>query len=303
MIFVALAALASTLAGVGLERRLGEEAAKRLQARLVTVLLFVLAPLVTFPSIARLHIDAGVGVGLALGWVAMAIVCAIGWLVARKVLHADRPTAGSIAVCSAGGNTGYLGIPLVAAVLGSDALGPAIAWDVVVTTPWTMTAAFAIGAAVGTRAGDTGRDRFRAFLRRNPPLLAAIAGLVAPDALSPDWLVEVSKVAAYALLPAGFLTLGVLLTAERDHADAAPIRSGVITVIALRLLGVPALFALFALPLHDVPHAYYLQTVMPCTVMSLVIAHTFGLRPRLAAMAIASTTALVVTGALIGSSL
>ena len=301
MIGVALAALAATLVGVGLERRLGEDAAKRLQQRLVTVLMYVLAPIVTFPAIARLEIDAGVGVGLALGWVVMLSILGASWLIATRVLHADRPTAGAIALAAAAGNTGYLGIPFVAALLGSDALGAAIAWDVVTTTPWTLVVGFAVGAAVGTKAGETGRERLRSFVRRNPPLLAAIAGLLAPDALAPDWLLEVSHVAAYALLPAGFLTLGVLLTAEREHPDATPIGPGVGLVIGLRLLVAPALFYVLALPLDDVPDAYYLQTAMPCTIMSLVIAHVFGLRARLVAVALAWTTGIVVVAGLVGS--
>ena len=32
-------------------------------------------------------------------------------------------------------NTGYLGLPITAAALGSDQLGPAIAWDALVSSP------------------------------------------------------------------------------------------------------------------------------------------------------------------------
>lgn len=301
MIAVALTALAVTLLGVGLERRLGEDAARRLQQRLVTGLLFVLGPLVTYPSIGTLEVDAGVGLGLALGWVTAALVLGVAWVLARRGLRLDRAAAGSVAIGSAVGNTGYLGIPLAAAVLGTEHLGEAIAWDVLVTTPWTITVGFAVGAAAGTRAGEGGRERLKTFLRRNPPLVAALAGLLAPDALVPGWLVDVSHVAAYAMLPAGFLTLGVLLTAERAHAVAEPVRRAVVLVVGLRLLVAPVVFALLVLPLDGVPDAYHLQTVMPCTIMSLVIAHTFGLRERIAALSIAWTTVLVVVAALVGT--
>jgi predicted permease len=300
VIVVVLVALAASLAGIVLERRLGPRAAP-LTDRLVRLILWVLGPIVTFPSVAHLHVNASVGAGLAAGWIVLAAILGLGWVIGRRVLRADRPTAGGMAVSAASANTGYLGIPLVAAVLGPQALGPAIAWDAAVTTPWTMLVGFAVGASVGTKAGESPRDRLRAFLTRNPVLVAAIAGLLAPEALAPGWLVDVSHVAAYALLPVGFLVLGVLLTAEsEDVEDVAPLPRQVAIVFVLRLVVAPLLFALLVLPLHGIPDAYRLQSVMPCAIMSLVIAHTFGLHPRLAAAAIASTTAAVVVGFAVG---
>ena len=82
-------------------------------------------------------------------------------------------------------NTGYLGYPLTVALLGRDELPNAVLYDVLVTGPCLLLGAFAVGAAFGTKAGETPRERVCAFFTRNPPLYAAIAGLLAPDALAP----------------------------------------------------------------------------------------------------------------------
>ena len=82
-------------------------------------------------------------------------------------------------------NTGYLGYPLTVALLGRDQLSTAVLYDVLVTGPCLLLGAFAVGAAFGTKAGETPRQRVRAFFTRNPPLYAAIAGLLAPQALAP----------------------------------------------------------------------------------------------------------------------
>jgi predicted permease len=90
-------------------------------------------------------------------------------------------------------NTGYLGIPLNAALLGHSALAPAIAWDTIVTQVVLYTAGFGVGAAFGTEAGGNPRERLRTFLTRNPVLWALLAGLLAPDALAPQALVDIAK--------------------------------------------------------------------------------------------------------------
>jgi hypothetical protein len=100
-------------------------------------------------------------------------------------------------------NTGYLGIRRSAALLGGDALGAAIAFDTVVSGPMFFVVGFAIGAAFGTTAGETRGERARAFVLRNPPLVALVAALLAPDALAPDVLVDAAKVLAYAVLRSG----------------------------------------------------------------------------------------------------
>ena len=83
-------------------------------------------------------------------------------------------------------NTGYLGYPLSVALLGRDQLSTAVLYDVLVSGPCLLLGAFAVGAAFGTKAGESPRQRVRAFFTRNPPLYAAIAGLLAPAALAPS---------------------------------------------------------------------------------------------------------------------
>ena len=60
------------------------------------------------------------------------------------------------------------------------------------------------------------RERTIAFFTRNPPLYAALAALVAPDALAPDILVDLSRVLVVAILPLGFFAVGTMLAEEGD---------------------------------------------------------------------------------------
>jgi hypothetical protein len=298
---VAAAILASTAIGMGAEHRFGG-AAQRFARRLIDGMVWLLVPFIVFFITARLHLGGGVGVGLALAFVELGAVGLLGYVVATRVLKLPRPAVGALVCLVILANTGYLGIPLTAALLGQHALAPAIAWDTIVSQTMLYTAGFAVGAAFGTRAGERPSERVRAFFTRNPVLYALIAGLIAPDAITPQALVDVAKLLAiYTLLPLGFSLVGVNLMAEREEGSLAfPPRLDVPvgTAIVLRLLVAPALLVGLSSVTLTVPHAYIVQAAMPSGINTLIVAHVYGLDLRLASSTIAWSTAIAVVTAL-----
>ena len=289
MLLIAAVIAAAAAAGVGVQRRSGERAIP-LSKRILAVMLYALVPPVVFFNLVGLELDADVGVGLVLAWVAVILVGLIAHQAARA-LRLDRPRTGTFINAAVHPNTGYLGLPVVAVALGTDHLEEAVVYDVLVGTPTLLLGVFAIGAAFGTDAGTTVADRVRAFFTRNPPLIAGVAGLLAPDALAPEVLVDASRVLVFALLPLGFFALGITIAAER-HSAAVP--RDVAVVLALRLVLAPALLLALAAPLIDLPSAYLIAAAMPTGLNGLIVAHAYGLDVGLAARAIAYGTAIAL---------
>jgi predicted permease len=299
---VALAILVSTGVGMGAEHRFGVRA-QAFARRVIDAMVWVITPFIVFFVTARLPLGGGVGVGLLLAFAELAAVGLLAYLVGIRILHLPRPAVGALICLVILANTGYLGIPLNAALLGHAALAPAIAWDTIVSQSMLYTAGFAVGAAFGTRAGEHPRDRVRAFLTRNPVLCALLAALVAPDALAPQALVDVAEqLAIYTLLPLGFFLVGVNLMAEREEGSLPfppPLTPPVAVAVALRLLVAPALLVGLAALTIEVPDAYVVQAAMPSGINSLIVGHLYGLDLKLAASGIAWSTALAVAGALV----
>jgi predicted permease len=308
MLLVLAAIVVCVSAGVAAEARYGARAVAA-TARMLDVLLYGVLPVIVFFAIARLHLTAGVGVGIGLAYAELAVVGAIAWWAARRVLHLAPPTAGAVVVATILANTGYLGVPLAATLLGTDAVPTAITWDLGVSMPMLFLPAFAVGAALGTRAGETPRERLRAFVVRNPPLLALVAALLVPDALAPEGLADLARNAALVLLPVGFFVLGVHLRQEADEGAMRfppPLSPPVVLVLGLRTVAAPLLFAGLALGAHvvagvRVPHSYFVQAAMPCGINTLVVSHAYGLDLRTSAAAVAWTHALVVGVALVAA--
>jgi predicted permease len=296
MLAIVGAIIVATAAGIWAERRYRDRAALAARRSLLFVLYFVLPP-TTFFNLVHVHVDANVGIGIGLGFVALAGATLLAWLIASRLLDLSRPTTGSVLVCVVVANTGYLGYPLVAALLGFDDLSQAVVYDVLVSGTALLLGAFSIGAAFGDEAGEGPRQRIAAFFTRNPALYAAALAVIAPDVLAPTALVDASRIAIVAVLPLGFFAVGTALAAEAEEGAMPippPLDAPVALAVATRLIVAPGLLYLLALWAIDLPGPYLLLAAMPCGINTMVVTHAYGLDLRVSAGAVAWSTAIAV---------
>jgi predicted permease len=262
----------------------------------LTLMLYALVPFVAYVSFAHLQLSLGAGLGLVIAYVGLGLAGVCAWWLGRRI-GASGPTLGALICTVMFVNTGYLGYPVVVALLGEHALSHAVAYDQVISGPLVFTAGFAIGAAFGAGEQVSFGRRARTFLTRNPPLIAAVAGLLVPAAWAPHVLVTASHGVVDALLVIGFFVVGVYLSSERreDHARLLerPDRQ-VAVALLLRFMVNPALLALVSLAGVGIPTAYLLQALMPSGINSLIIGHAYGLDQRLIATVIVWSTLLVL---------
>jgi predicted permease len=305
-VLLTIAAIAvSGSAGVLAERRWPATAVGWAR-RLLVISLYTLIPFVVFFNLDRVHLNANLAGGLVIGWVAIVVAVALALWAGSRLLRLARPSTGALISTTAVPNSGYLGYPLCASLLGFHALGQAVVYDVIVVGPCLLLIAFGAGASFGTRAGEGPRERMTAFLTRNPPLYAAIAAVIAPASFAPDTLVDISRGAVIALLPIGFFAVGAVLAEEVEEGTlelGSPFSPPIGAAILLRLAIAPGLLLLLSLPFIDLPGPFLLLAAMPCGVNSLLVAHVYGLDAKLAAQAVAWTTAIAVVAALIAQSI
>jgi hypothetical protein len=285
--------------GVHAEARAGQRAVV-LARRVLMTMLYVLAPFAAFFNIARLHVTADVRGGIAAGWVALVLAGCVGWALGRFWLKMPRPSSGVLINAGLQGNSGYLGLPIVAAVLGAHTLSQAVAYDALVQNPMFLLGSFGVAAATGTKAGETPAERLRAFFARNPPLLATLAGLAAPAALAPDPLVHAARLVVLAMLPLGFFAVGVTLAAEAEEGELSfppPFTRPIAAALVLRLVIAPAILLAISAPFFHLPTSFLILAAMPAGLNSITLAHAYGLDIRFAAGHIAwSTTVAVLVG-------
>ena len=296
MAAIIAAIAAATTAGVWAERRFGARAVAA-SRRALGLVLWVVLPPVTFLNLVNADLDLDAGLGIVAGLASLAILGTVAWFVGARILHLPGASTGALISSVIVVNTGYLGYAVVAALLGFDALDEAVAFDILVSGTALLVGSFAVGAAFGDRAGEGPRERAVSFLTRNPPLIAALLAVVAPASFAPEALVDISRVVIIGVLPIGFFAVGVTLaeSAEEGAASFPPLLDRpVLAAVALRLAGGPLLLLALCAPFIDLPETYLLLAAMPCGLNTMVVAHAYGLDLRIAAGAIAWSTALAV---------
>jgi len=298
---IALTIAAATAAGFGVEHRWGELRSQHLAEQVTRLMLWILLPPIVFFNIADLHLTAGVGLGVIFGWVGMGVAMLAAYALGRWVLKLPRTSTGTLMLAAGLSNTGYLGLPFTAALFGFDDVGDAIVFDILVSGIALLTVGFGIGAAFGTIA-EAPRDRVAAFFTRNPGIWAGVAGALAPAALSPEWAVDASRLAVFAMLPLGFFVVGIALASEAEEGAIRfppPLTAPVGVALGLKLLLFPAIVFGLSLLIVDVPDSYFSQAAMACGINTVLISHTYGMDRSLAGSAIAWSTGIVVATGLI----
>ncbi|HUC01063.1 MAG TPA: AEC family transporter [Solirubrobacterales bacterium] len=301
VLLTAAAIVIATAVGVWSERRWPEGAAHAARQALLAIL-YVLLPPVIFFNLAAADIDLDHGVGLGLGIVTVSLTSLLVWFISSRLFKLPRHQVGAMVCTVLVANTGYLGYPLSVALLGRDQLSTAVLYDVLVSGPCLLLGAFAVGAAFGTKAGESPRQRIHAFFTRNPPLYAAIAGLLAPSSLAPEFLVDLSQALVIAILPVGFFAVGATLAEGAEHGELPippPVNRQVVVSVVAKLAVMPALLMLLAAPLIDLPATYRLLAAMPTGLNAMVVSHAYGLDNQIVAEAVTWSTAIVVAAALV----
>ncbi len=303
MIPISLAIVAATWAGLTAEHRMPGRAGHG-SRRALSIVLYTVLPPVVFLNLAGVELDRDFTVGILLGLLVVVICTTVAYLIADRLLGLGREVVGAVMCCVLVANTGYLGYPLVAATLGFDRLGEAVAYDIAVSGTSLFIGAFAVGAAFGNRAGEGVRQRTRAFFARNIPLYAGIAGVLAPASLAPEILVDASRVAVVLLLPLGFFAVGAALAEDEEQGSVRlppRLTPAVAAVIAAKVMLMPALLFLLAAPLIDLPSSFLLLAAMPSGLNAMIVVHAYGLDLKTTAGALIWTTGLVVPVALVVS--
>jgi predicted permease len=254
------------------------------------VIVYVALPALIFTSVAAAPLSFELVRAAGVAWAVSLAGLAVAWEIAH-VLRLPRKIAGGFVLVAALGNTGYLGYPIVQALLGKDALPAAVFYDVF----GTVAVLFTIGIAVAARYGDhEGPVHVLKELFTFPAMIALLVALAyrllpipAPvSATVMDWIGIAAKMA----VPLIMVSLGVSLDFSALRGSLAPLGA----LAGVKLLLLPALAVAVAMLTRDTGgvRVLALQAGMPSMMLSLVVGERFKLDVAFIAAAILVTTVL-----------
>lgn len=263
---------------------------------LVRIVLYVAMPALVFLILVHADLSAELLLVPVAAFLIHGTLLLLGLGIARA-WRMDRPTTGAFLVCTAVGNTGFFGLPLIAASGAGFSQPAAVMYDALATATITWTSTVAIASAYGTVGDGRARVDLRGLLAglALPPTWALAAGLawnlggLGTDL--PDVVERPLTILAGAVLPLVMIYAGLM-------TDLGAIRRAwavVSAIAAVRLLVGPVVGLLVCLLLGldgTVMHTVVIMAAMPTAMMSLVLGAQYGLRSDVLAGAVVLTTLL-----------
>jgi predicted permease len=287
-----VAALAVLLVGLlaGITVRRGGHAPEGSQRVLEVWVLDVALPALALKAMHEIVFPAGVGLVVAAPYLLFAVSTGC-YLLLGKALRMRRDVVAALVATTAVANTSFVGIPMVTAFYGADAVPVAILVDqlgsfILLSTAVTVTVAVgadgrtagAVGADGRTAGAVAGAGRVARNVVTFPPLLALLTGLALRPVELPAWLVDALAQLGATLTPVALFAVGLQLRvgAVRDWRAELPLG------LAVKLVAGPAaVVGVYTVLLGTVAdpaiQVALFETAMPPMVAGSIMATRYGL--------------------------
>lgn len=276
--------------GVGVLLRALGRAGQADAAVLHRLVIDVTTPALIVTVLRRSGIGHGAWGAVAASTVAL-FACALAGVAVARALGLPRAAQGAAGLVGSFSNTGFLGVPVVLALYGDagGAAGTAILVDSIVTAFLLWTFGVALAARMGGGGGGGGRGLLAVLLHPNVLSIAVGLTLHAVPIPLPVWLEHALGALGSATPTLVFLALGLSLDLASLRGRVRPLAA----VAAVKLLLSPAvaLGAAVALGLkRPTSEVAVLQSAMPTSMVSVIVAARYGCDGQFAAATAVVTT-------------
>ena len=184
---------------------------------LVRIVLYAGLPALVFLILIRADLDAELGLVPVAAWIVHGVMLATCFGIAA-LWSMDRPLTGAFVTATAVGNTGFFGLPLIAASGAGVSLPAAVMYDALGTGIMTFTTTVVIASAFGERGGGAAVVWGRLWRALSlPPMWALVIGiavnLMGVDEL-PRAVERPLELLSAAVLPLVMLYAGLIIDAR-----------------------------------------------------------------------------------------
>lgn len=263
---------------------------------LIAFVLYLAAPALILQILLTADLEPALALVPIAAW-AIHLILLAGLFLGARAASLDSRRTGSVMLAGAVGNTGFFGLPLIAASGDGFSLAAAVMYDTLGTGLITWTSTVAVASGFGGERGG-GREVARALrgVLLLPPNWALVVGLVLN--LSgvrledmPDLFSRPIDILAAAVLPLVMVYAGVMLEGHglrRIWAEVAASSIVKLGVAAIVGVGIALAFRFD----KDVFRTVVIMAAMPTAMMSLVLGTRYGVRSDILAGAVVVTTLL-----------
>jgi malate permease and related proteins len=255
-------------------RRLPDSFAFSLNAYVI----YVALPALILFEIPKLTLDSRALLPVAFAWLMMFSSGLLIWFIAKRAGWSKSVT-GALMLTVPLGNTGFVGIPLIEAFLGSEAVPYAILYDqfgtfVALNTWGSFVAAYYSGATVSWK-------KLTHTIVSFPPFIALVLAFVTFPLHFPEVFSSVLERISSTLVPVVMVAVGLQWQLRLERHMMFPLGVGLVTTLFVTPL--LAWVLLYLLGIHNLAaQVVVLEAAMPAMISAGVLAINYQLAPRLA---------------------
>jgi len=270
-------ALVLVCLGLGLLLQRSSRLPEQAPAALNFYVIYVALPAMVLTEIPKLTLDQQALLPIVSTWVVMILTMLLIWSTARW-RGWSRPVTGAMMLVIPLGNTAFVGIPLIQALMPPEAIPYAILYDQFGTVIALNT--YGIVVAAWYSGQNTSARQVAKTIATFPPLIALVLAFALFPFEYPQWFSYSTDRIAQSLVPVVMLAVGLQWRLKLDRQYLSPALFG----LGYKLVLIPAVvFALFyGLGWHSIAaQTVVLQTAMPSMISAGVLAISHNLAPRL----------------------
>ncbi|AER55052.1 putative malate permease [Pseudoxanthomonas spadix BD-a59] len=244
------------------------------------VVTYVCLPAAVLTFVPRLHLDRSLLGLVATPWLLMGAAFVLVGLVTRA-LKLSRGEHAGLLLCVGFSNSGFVGYPMVRALLGEHALPHAVVYDQFGTFLMMSTLGIYILARYSGQATPTTRQ-IVLRMARFPPLWALLFALTLMPETPPHWIGSGLQRLSDTMLPLVMLAVGMSIRLRLPRRELKPLALGVVLrLVVMPLIALPISYA-FGLR-GELFQVNMLQSAMPTMITAAALAISHNLAPRLCA--------------------
>ncbi|MGQ0504795.1 MAG: AEC family transporter [Myxococcaceae bacterium] len=193
------------------------------------LILNIALPAVVIRSVRTLAFEPRLLVAASMMWLVFGVAFLLFSFWGRRGLGKDRAAALILTVGFC--NTAYLGLPLVEALLGPDAVGTAVVVDQLGSFLAVSTVGIGFAASASGKSTTGAQILFRVL--RFPPFLALVAALLLRGTAFPPWGENVLSRLAELMTPLALIAVGFQLELSAIAGRTLPVTVGLVFKLAL----------------------------------------------------------------------
>lgn len=253
--------------------------------------LYVSFPCLVYRSLFHSSLQASLWKIPPLGWAIVSFFFVTSFYIANRIFKLNGKSALSFAMVAAFGNTSFLGYPFTVALLGEQALPPAIFFDQMAN----FLSVFTVGILFCTwvSANNFSKKQLLQILKF-PPFVAFLLALVTKElGPLPPLLEEIIERLAGVTVPVTMVAIGISLSLQNLRGSLKPLLGAALIklfLLPLFTFGISQLFSFSAFERG----ALVLESAMPTLMTSYVIASLYHLDAQLVSSGIVLTTLLAL---------